>query len=145
MAVAIRSSHLRDGVNSVKWILAPVFAACWVLTYNSQYSKIFGYSAAAGFFSVVVFWAATSCPRLLTSRPLRLLGKYSYGIYIYHVILRTPVYDYFHNNFPGPIHKPLFFIAIFLVTFVMAYISLHSLEALFLRLKSRYFASEATA
>lgn len=48
----------------------------------------FGWSASAIFFAAIVAWLVTTerPTRLLASRPLRRLGRLSYGIYLWHML-----------------------------------------------------------
>jgi peptidoglycan/LPS O-acetylase OafA/YrhL len=69
--------------------------------------------------------------RLLTTKFLVFLGKYSYGIYVYHAILYVLV---FNANTKDPVH----FVYLSIMTIGISVISYHVLEMPFLRLK-RFF------
>ena len=83
--------------------------------------------------------------RMMTTRMWRSLGKYSYGMYVFHIgidsLLRFyevhPKYWYTRKDF----HIPGFVVYMVLVTgltFVAAWVSWQVLEKPFLALKSRY-------
>jgi peptidoglycan/LPS O-acetylase OafA/YrhL len=82
--------------------------------------------------------------RLCTLRPMRWLGKYSYGIYILHLIffsyLERPLRRFF-STYITP-DKGVDIVAtgllIFLISIIAAYLSYHLYEKHFLRLK-RFF------
>jgi peptidoglycan/LPS O-acetylase OafA/YrhL len=85
--------------------------------------------------------------RILTIRPLLLAGRYSYGIYVYHLIiyfsLRRVWYRYVEAHVGYHPFTSLTFIALtMLISFGVAAASFHLIEAPFLRLK-RFFPSPA--
>lgn len=81
--------------------------------------------------------------RVLTLGWLRMMGKYSYGIYVYHLLLfllirgylQSPAGSSIHFNFPERI---LVLLAAIAIVFVIATLSYDLFESRFLRLK-RYF------
>ena len=84
-----------------------------------------------------------SVQRVLTLNWLRLLGKYSYGIYVYHLlifllfgkILKSSIGGHVHSTFHGRI---LFLCLEFTAVFLVAKFSYDVYESRFLRLK-KYF------
>lgn len=82
--------------------------------------------------------------RLFTLHPMRWLGKYSYGIYVLHLIffsyLERPVRDFLsmHLSSNKAIDILVTGALIFLISIVAAYLSYHLYEKHFLRLK-RFF------
>jgi peptidoglycan/LPS O-acetylase OafA/YrhL len=82
--------------------------------------------------------------RLCTLRPMRWLGKYSYGIYVLHLILFTYFEDPLREFFSARItpNKAIDVVTtgllVFLVSLLAAYLSYNLYEKHFLRLK-RYF------
>jgi len=83
---------------------------------------------------------------------LRRVGKYSYGMYVFHFfVFRAVVTVTAHVHFPGSVDTPLVreivqFLAVSSLTFVVALGSWHGFEKWFLRLKDRfrYGAEERT-
>jgi peptidoglycan/LPS O-acetylase OafA/YrhL len=80
--------------------------------------------------------------RPITFAPLRVLGKYSYGFYVYHVLLR-PLLMPFEGLYPSPMMTIFWRCADFVVIFVISVISYDLLEMPFLRLKSRFATRHA--
>ena len=96
-----------------------------------------GWSLVALVFAVFVFWAATagSGNWLLNASWLRLIGKYSYGIYMFNMIVRFSVARHLPNS---TLMQRLVMIGVSLVgTAICTAISWHFIELPFLRLKRR--------
>jgi peptidoglycan/LPS O-acetylase OafA/YrhL len=100
-------------------------------------------------FSAVTILSATLFPsgyvaRLLNRTFLKLLGKYSYGLYVYHVLLLWFLGKYIGDDFVYRyIHSPaLASLAVFVLSgaavFAVAFLSWHLYEKQFLKLK-KYF------
>jgi peptidoglycan/LPS O-acetylase OafA/YrhL len=68
--------------------------------------------------------------------PLRVLGRYSYGFYVYHVILYQPLVGFVLNRWKIPL--ALLFTVDFFVILGVSAASYHVLEMPFLRLKKRF-------
>jgi len=69
-------------------------------------------------------------------RPLVAIGRISYGIYFYHLMLLEVVYSRDHFLFLKSHHLLVMIpVSMFLATFVMAKLSFRFLESPFLRLK----------
>ncbi|MGD0648643.1 MAG: acyltransferase [Acidobacteriaceae bacterium] len=82
--------------------------------------------------------------RLCTRHPMRWLGKYSYGIYVLHLILffylDDPLRHFFSTHLTPDKGADILItgVLIFLLSLIAAYLSYHLYEKHFLRLK-RYF------
>ena len=100
--------------------------------------ETFGSGAAAIFYACLVFWAATggSGDGILNSMPLKMLGKYSYGIYVLHVLLFFQIRDGMSRATLGD--RLLNIAANLATTAVLTYVSWVALERPALSLK-RYF------
>jgi len=115
---------------------------------NTWYMTTIGYSACGLFFSAVMYFVVLKqvpewVTRLLESQSLSTLGKYSYGIYVFHWPLVHAV-KAFSNRLIGPTNgNPLIeigqFIAITLVSLTTAWFSWILFESHWLKLK-KYFA-----
>jgi peptidoglycan/LPS O-acetylase OafA/YrhL len=90
--------------------------------------------------------AGARWPALLHARSLRLIGKYSYGIYVIHNLLMPWFYDHFLRKswlirpVPGIAATLIYLVLSFLCSLAAAYISWHLFEKKFLSLK-RFFPS----
>jgi peptidoglycan/LPS O-acetylase OafA/YrhL len=103
---------------------------------------------ALGFAALLLFaltaTTASLCNRVLCSRMLRTLGKYSYGLYVFNQpIAFFPGNERFHDQLVSWITLPLaatviHAIAGMTLTFGAAWISWHVLEKHFLKLKPRF-------
>jgi peptidoglycan/LPS O-acetylase OafA/YrhL len=158
IALLLRS-HLHDRVlRASGWIFVASATFGILLSYLSTHGPLlntasgyrvylaFDFSAIA-LVSVGVIVLSLRSPlvsRLCTLRPMRWLGKYSYGIYILHLIffsyLERPLRRFF-STYITP-DKGVDIVAtgllIFLISIIAAYLSYHLYEKHFLRLK-RFF------
>jgi peptidoglycan/LPS O-acetylase OafA/YrhL len=74
--------------------------------------------------------------RFFSFRPLRVLGRYSYGFYVYHVIIQQPLVGFVLNRWRVP--HALLYTADFFIILGASALSYHILEMPFLRLKKRF-------
>jgi peptidoglycan/LPS O-acetylase OafA/YrhL len=103
-------------------------------------------SAFTGLFIIMLTMPATSwIGRFFTSRPMRFLGKYSYGIYVYHVMIVTffiqrkfyeQLLSYWNNDAALALFS--YGLAGFGFSILVSVISYHAYEKWFLRLKARF-------
>jgi peptidoglycan/LPS O-acetylase OafA/YrhL len=135
------------GVGGV--ILAGLFVRGGGLRWEDPVTLILGLTAMAAWSAGLILAAiglrpAAPLRRALRASALRGVGKYSYGIYVIHLII-YPAYESFFGtqillrrvgSYPlaGVIHALL----AFGITFGLAYLSYHLIEVRFLRLK-RFF------
>jgi peptidoglycan/LPS O-acetylase OafA/YrhL len=114
-----------------------------------------GYSALAAAAGGAVLLAGSAAPggpwhRFWTSAPLRVLGKYSYGVYLYHHAFGRGLEPYLHRALAdsrGVVHLPGLLLIAALGTaaaLAVAAVSYHLVESPFLRLK-RFFPVDARA
>ncbi len=110
--------------------------------------QTWGYSLLAVVFAVIVYAAARESFKehrllwcLLTNAPLRLVGRYSYGMYVFHlplhVFLGAPALQRFfpHINVFGTL---AYIATMVLVSFMVAALSYELFERRFLLLKRRF-------
>ncbi len=109
-----------------------------------------GVAALAVFFASLVAIALDANPsdrlrRLLERSWLRALGKYSYGIYVFHALILNGTVRVTELLSPVPLFvaKPLAVVWISAASFAVAWLSYHLFEAHFLRLK-RFFEYSPT-
>lgn len=67
---------------------------------------------------------------------LSLSGKYSYGIYVYHAIVINSA-KYYYPQYVHD-HRTLAYLTILAITFILSYLSYHSLEKFFLKMKPSF-------
>lgn len=105
---------------------------------RGPYMMSVGFTLIAAVFGAFVLFAYESTGRwnaALSFAPLRLFGKYSYGIYVYHGI----IFFVFNETFRT--RGWLFSAVMVLVSLLTAMLSFHLFENQFLRLKSRFAAT----
>lgn len=106
-----------------------------------------GYTLLSLGFALVILLTAlpttgviASTMRLLSTTPLRLLGRYSYGMYIFHlplhVFLGMALIHHFAPH-PTPMQAIVYAIALTAVTFLLAAASYELFEKRFLKLKRK--------
>lgn len=160
LALLLRS-HLHDTIlryaRPVFWWTAAAMAAInlsrlvveqhpqWLFTFDASYLA-FRYSLFAILYAALIAWCLrqSSLPHTLFERPvLCFFGKYSYGLYILHLIISSIILGTIRgwiDHWTG--HKLLGVVGagfiVFCVSVVAAYLSYHLYEKKFLRLK-RYF------
>lgn len=122
--------------------------------YLSQYDpyvQSIGFTCLSLFFGSVLFHAYQCKPDSITYRfwcsmPLRVMGKYSYAMYLCHVPVQLWVADHLWSRtqmdwIPGPTVLPgqiIFWALVFAISLLIAVVSWHILEKHFLKLK-KYF------
>jgi peptidoglycan/LPS O-acetylase OafA/YrhL len=119
------------------FLLSPAYDSAWLLTIGLTLTAL----ASAGLIGLTLR-AGSNSFRLFYQRPLRVLGRYSYGFYIFHCLyalawiqLLIVLTNHFHSKaIAGLIALSINFI----VTFLVAKLSYDLFEVRFLRLK-RYF------
>jgi peptidoglycan/LPS O-acetylase OafA/YrhL len=125
------------------------------ITHNFGHLSFIGETFSYGFlactFTLVLVWAIASeaapqqswMHRALSSAPLRILGKYSFGLYIFHVPLHIymglKLLEYVGwRDHPNDLHALIYLLLIGMGTFTLTWLSFHLLEKRFLVMK-RYF------
>jgi peptidoglycan/LPS O-acetylase OafA/YrhL len=160
-AAVIRIPHWRARLERMIWPVAiavpVVLLIAWRisdgLTYFDRGAHEFGYTVLALAFALVVL--LTTLPvtgllrglmRLLAIPPLRLVGRYSYGMYIFHL----PLHMYFGNalihhyvhNITNPIALGYSWLMV-LVSFIAAALSYELIERRFLSFKQYFMPRSA--
>jgi peptidoglycan/LPS O-acetylase OafA/YrhL len=132
------------GLASLLLLLAFVFRATSLELMASPWPT-YGLALFSVFFTALV--ASTLKPGLIQKlfefRPLRWLGKISYGVYVYHYLLLGFFRNLTDRLFPGhsPLLTALLFAAIGLCgTLLIASLSFYTFEKFFLSLKDRFAA-----
>ncbi len=103
---------------------------------------------AAALFLTVTAAQGGRADRVLSAAPLRWLGRYSYGLYVYHGLLggflQVHVGAFMWHHVPwGPAADAAYFLAVAAACTAIAVVSFHGFEQPILRLK-RFFPEPAT-
>jgi peptidoglycan/LPS O-acetylase OafA/YrhL len=110
----------------------------WILTFG-----ITGFALLSGTVVALSQHYIPFIQRTLTLRWLRMAGKYSYGIYVYHLLIFLPVGRFFWLH-PGlaanwNLAEQIFaLLLVFTIVFFIAKFSYDLIETRFLRLKDRF-------
>ena len=149
VAAMLRPETLKLAARRLVWPLAGIIIGVITtssdLSYSNRFFSTIGYTVLAVFFGAVVvlsFRQNTPLRRLLDCLPLKVLGRYSYGLYVFHF----PVYWLFRPALMESLSvlnaawaaKVVAALALLLFTFALTLFSYHLLELPFLRLK-RFF------
>ena len=100
---------------------------------------IFG-AAFAGL--IVLFTPEKSDFRISNGNGLSIMGRYTYGLYLFHVIwisFFVQIFSALHFSLDNALFALMFICATFLCTLGSAWISYHYFEAPFLRLKKKFY------
>jgi len=133
-------------------LLGITFVATEGFPRTSFWDQSLGYTATAFAFALGIVAAVVATSRapsgasasVFDNRLLRWIGKYSYGIYVFHLPLHLLLGKRLLGDHREPAGLLLGFgypLAMGAVTLLLAMASYHVLEAPFLRLKSRFVAS----
>ena len=135
--MAVYQGHFYDGVDHSRSSEGPTADSSAVLTV--------GLTALAVLFAAAVARAAVSA-RVLTLGLLRSVGRYSYGMYVFHVLVLYAADVALHArslgrpaaSMPTPVAKLTLFALATVVSYAAAWVSYHAYEKHFLRLKQRF-------
>jgi peptidoglycan/LPS O-acetylase OafA/YrhL len=150
LALVLRGANADWWQRSCKWcflIAAAAFAALSSAepSLNAPWLNTIGFSllavASAGLIGVTLRRESPAF-RLFNLRPLRILGKYSYGFYVYHVLwasawwaLEASLITRFHSSI---LANAITDVLSFTVSFLIAKISYDLFEVQFLRFKKNF-------
>lgn len=115
-----------------------VSTGSWILTFG-----ITGFALLSGAMVALSQHHIPSIQHALTLGWLRMAGKYSYGIYVYHLLIFLPVRKFLwdHASLTATWNLPQRFLALvllFVVVVFIAKLSYHLIETRFLRLKNGF-------
>ncbi len=121
------------GIPIVSLLVASAASARGGWSFGVTLVEMMTWAAAAWLCGLAVFYAATDSPRVLGSRPLRVAGLYSYGIYVLHPF----VLSYANSRWPQAEGSSRLAAGVVVVSCALAWFSYHVYEKHFLRLKDR--------
>jgi peptidoglycan/LPS O-acetylase OafA/YrhL len=122
--------------------IGAVSAFGYPLLLPEAYQFIWGYTLLNYLFAVVIYGVARErwAVRFLEQRPLRYLGRISYGLYVYHYPIVWFAGRIADLGVEPPILKPLTALIALAGTILMASLSYSLIEHPVLNLKDRYFS-----
>ena len=152
LAVLIRSNHLHVLIHRSRWLLAVVVVALaglvsWngSLDYHTRLMTVWVYPLLAVLFTCFVLRSlqpGTLSYGIGNLRALRFFGRYSYGMYIYHLILFPYISRYLavsQRLLHSVVLGGLTYLALVLLgTTVVSVLSYELYESKFLKLKARF-------
>ncbi len=133
VADALRRRLWLAGIPIASLLVASAAFARGGRSFGVTLVELMTWAATAWLCGLAVFYAATDSPRVLGSRPLRVAGLYSYGIYVLHPF----VLAYAHSRWPQAVGSFRLAAGVVVVSFALAWLSYHGYEKHFLRLKDR--------
>jgi peptidoglycan/LPS O-acetylase OafA/YrhL len=154
-AILIRTPHHRETLSRHAAKLLPIAlavafgGACitWLYTRDNFSTETIGFSILAIIFGLVVLACVVDnnargsmLRKILTTAPLRSVGKYSYGMYVLHIPIvnsMARLLPSFHSHF-GKLYPIPFLTTIFVLTYAAGALSYHLLEKRFLELKRQF-------
>jgi peptidoglycan/LPS O-acetylase OafA/YrhL len=134
-AAGFASEYLATGT------IGAFLAFGYPLHVGEAYKFIWAYSLLNYFFAVLIYGVAKEgwLTHVLEWRPLRYLGKISYGLYVYHFPIIWFAGRIADLGIEQPLLKPLSMLISFVATLLVASISFHFLERPIINLKDRFF------
>ena len=140
---AILSKYVLSIFGAASLMLVIVFFQARSLSFYNPVIQLYGFSVIAIFFAsflVISLSDLKLIKHLVDLKIFRIFGKYSYGLYVYHVFLLTlflPVLSAYLQGFLASESQTMLMarILLLLMTFLVAYVSFHFFEARLLKLK----------
>ena len=147
LALLLRGPHSDRWQRAGKWvfltasaavlaifILSPAYDSPWLLSVGVSFTAL----AGAGLICMTLR-SGSPAFQVFYWKPLRILGKYSYGFYVYHLLFRT-AWIHFLTVLGARLHSLALagigaLLVNFVVTFLVAKVSYDLIEVRFLRLK----------
>jgi peptidoglycan/LPS O-acetylase OafA/YrhL len=158
LALLIRGPEKAAVLRSGSWLfwvsLTTLIVACWLngpgrylvnVTPSAPWMSSYGFTLVdltSGGLILCALRPGNLLFRPISFGPLRELGKYSYGFYVYHVLVR-PLLIPFARMSASHFMMILWWCADFVVVFAISAVSYDYLETPFLRLKNRVAARHA--
>lgn len=154
LAVLIRRTHVLEKSLAIPYSILAVSVSAWLLIgyYNQTLFTekwpmltvgLSVVAAGSGAFVWLALRDESLVSRACSIAPLRTLGKYSYGLYIYHQLFQNVLYEYLYPLCvailgTASFAAPVYFTLAFALNICVAALSYHLFEVRFLRLKTRF-------
>jgi peptidoglycan/LPS O-acetylase OafA/YrhL len=124
--------------------IGAISAFGYPLLLPDAYQFIWAYSLLDYFFAVLIYGVAREkwFVRPLEVRPIRYLGKISYGLYVYHFPMIWFAARIADLGLEAPLLKPLTAVIALIGTILVASLSYRFLEGPVLNLKDRFFSTK---
>lgn len=148
MACMVRNPRaiewLNSNVKKIFFLSGAVIVATIAYTRSLSFSNVliatYGYTVIDLFFGCLILIGLSQhqgnvIRRIAQTRILTIMGKYSYGLYVYHLALYRLLGERLNSLTNSAV---LSSILIFTGSFVIAYLSFHGIEKHFLKLKSKF-------
>jgi peptidoglycan/LPS O-acetylase OafA/YrhL len=142
MIAVIFQSERRNQL--LKWVAAPAVGVVLLLAAllrRTPYAQPVEFSAIVVACAAAIFLAAQYNPRFLRHPLLTAVGKYSYGMYVYHVLLASLLWSWlkhYQGTVPLAALKWTFVPVAAITIFAAAWLSYRYFESPFLRLKEKF-------
>ncbi len=123
-------------------LLTLVFAAILLLPFDEEMTRIYYPTMFAFLFGAILIQTVllAKSTRFLEDKTLRMIGKYSYGLYVYHFLVITELDKHWHTSLPPILNYSAFLAATTIISLTIAIVSYELYEKHFLKLK-RYFTT----
>ncbi|HEX2696471.1 MAG TPA: acyltransferase, partial [Anaerolineales bacterium] len=124
----------------IKGTITPAFG--YSLPLAGMYKEVWGYTLLNYLFVVAIYCTARThlFEWFLNSKPLKYLGKISYGLYVYHYGLIAVIGALFRKyGLDDSVHSPQMFFLALMLTIIVATLSFFFLEKPLMDLKDRFF------
>jgi peptidoglycan/LPS O-acetylase OafA/YrhL len=100
-----------------------------------------GFSLASLGLVVIGVESRGRAEQILSTAPLRFIGRISYGCYLFHPLIYRGVFDHLGPSTPTTATSALLVGVAFVLTLLMASVSFYTFERQFLGLKEKYSRS----
>jgi peptidoglycan/LPS O-acetylase OafA/YrhL len=147
VAVIVRSPHLFRMALSASPYLFALSLLIWFYTLHTALYFTIGFTALATAIALLVLWTVCWQPAVLRVEGLQGIGRVSYGMYMYHLLIGAVCWRLIRLTRPGtsqPLQILLFIPIAVVVTYLCARLSYRFMEQPILQFKSR-FLSESGA
>lgn len=148
IACLFESEHRDELIKRFALPVAGLVLLATLALHGSSYAHALEFSGIVVGCAALIFFAAQHNPSALRHPVLTAIGKYSYGMYVYHLLMGSLIWSLlktFHNVVPFAALKWSYFPIASACVFAVAWLSYHYFEMPFLRLKEKFAAQVVSA